>query len=117
MLTQVEIAALKERVSTGDVWLNTGKGTCLHVGGIGNTGDNTPGSDGTLASDSALLAGGGVMSLADLSMGSFVVLRPCLATAGRQDNLAILQKAERDGLVVDYLKGDVSLPMHLLPPR
>lgn len=117
MLTQVETTALKERVASGDVWLNVGNGACLHVDGIGNTGDDAPGSGGTLASDSALLAGGGVMSLAALSLASFVVLRPCMAPAGRPDNLAILQKAERGGLVVNYQRGEVRLPKHLMPTR
>lgn len=116
MLSLDEIDDLKNRVTTGDVWWNDGHGICRQVETIAlkwvafsdHPDDTEP---------AALLVDGGVIELKNVDLESFVVLRPCLSAEGPPDNLTVLQNAHRNGLVANFMTGDMSLPKHLMPPR
>lgn len=116
-MRSVEVEDLKNRVSAGgDVWWNCGNGVCTRVQTIkldwvefaDQPNDTEP---------AALLFNGGAVPLNDVEVERFVVLHPCLSAEGQPDNLTLLQNAKRNGLVVNFMTGDISLPAHLMPAR
>lgn len=115
MLSNHEVEDLKNRVSAGgDVWWNDGDGVCKRVRAIkldwvefADQPDDTE--------PAALLVNGGAVALNSVEIESFVVMLPCLSAEGQPDNLTVLQNAKRNGLVVNFMTGDISLPAHLMP--